>query len=249
MPMQPTRRDRWLALALLLAALLLAYLLLVHPWFTVPLQAIGQDITALQERQQRVQAQLRQQPQVTARLAQVRTVLQARPGFLPDATAESAAATLGTRMQEAVTAASQSSQSCSISNRTPMTGERSDSAYTRVGLQVRLRCGVDELASVLAALEEGAPRVFVENLNVLAQRYQQSPDETGTGLDVSFEVVGYLDPSAGADTPAAATPSGAARMQIGEGDSAADAPTQDLPADAAGEIGPTGEGQGGTDGV
>ncbi|HDX0883856.1 TPA: general secretion pathway protein GspM, partial [Stenotrophomonas maltophilia] len=32
--MPSARRDRWLALALLLAVLGLAYLLLVHPWFT-----------------------------------------------------------------------------------------------------------------------------------------------------------------------------------------------------------------------
>jgi len=219
MPMQPTRRDRWLALGLLLAMLLLAYLLFVHPWFTVPLQAIGQDITALQERQQRVKAQLQQQPEVTARLAEVRGALQSQPGFLTDITAESAAAALGTRVQEAVAAASQGQQSCSISNRTPMTGERSDSAYPRVALQVRLRCGVDELASALSQLENGTPRVFVENLNILAQRYQQSPDETGTGLDVSFELVGYLDPAATPD-PASAPAAGVARMDMEAGNMA-----------------------------
>ena len=58
---QPTtRRDRWLALALLIAVIGVAYLLLVHPWFTQPLRAIDADIAGLQERQQRVQAQLQQ---------------------------------------------------------------------------------------------------------------------------------------------------------------------------------------------
>ena len=49
MAMPPTRRDRWLALALLLAVIALAYLLLVHPWFTRPLLDINADITDLQE--------------------------------------------------------------------------------------------------------------------------------------------------------------------------------------------------------
>ena len=47
MPMPSARRDRWLALALLLAVLGLAYLLLVHPWFTQPLREIDADVAAL----------------------------------------------------------------------------------------------------------------------------------------------------------------------------------------------------------
>ena len=49
MPMPSARRDRWLALALLLAVLGLAYLLLVHPWFTQPLREIDADVAALRE--------------------------------------------------------------------------------------------------------------------------------------------------------------------------------------------------------
>ncbi len=201
MPMQPTARDRWLALALLLAVLALGYLLLVHPWFTVPWRAADQEIIALQERQQRVQAQLDQQPQVEARLSEVRDSLRQRPGFLSESTAEAAAAALGARMQEVVLTASPGNRACVVSNRTPMPDNRSDAAYPRVAIQVRLRCGVDEMATVLHALETGTPRLFVENLNLLAQRYQQSPDEAGTGLDASFELVGYLQPASAAGMP------------------------------------------------
>lgn len=201
MPMPPTARDRWLALALLLAVLALGYLLLVHPWFTVPWRAIDQEIIALQERQQRVQAQLDQQPQVQARLHEVRDSLRQRPGFLPESTAEGAAAALGARVQEVVLAASPGNRACVVSNRTPMPDNRSDAAYTRVAMQVRLRCGVDEMATVLHALGTGTPRLFVENLNLLAQRFQQSPDESGTGLDASFELVGYLQPASATTVP------------------------------------------------
>lgn len=217
MPMPPTARDRWLALALLLAVLALGYLLLVHPWFTAPWRAIAQDIAALQERQQRVQAQLDQQPQVEARLLEVREALRQRPGFLAESTAEGAAAALGARVQEVVLAASPGNRACVVSNRTPLPDNRSDAAYVRVAMQVRLRCGVDEMASVLHALETGTPRLFVEDLSLLAQRYQQSPDEAGTGLDVSFELVGYLPPGplqAPAPGPAAAAP---AAQQDGPG--------------------------------
>ena len=40
-------------------------------------------------------------------------------------------------------------------------------------VQVRLRCGNPQLAQVLHSLESGAPRLFVDNLNLIAQRFQQ----------------------------------------------------------------------------
>ncbi|MCS4231229.1 general secretion pathway protein M [Stenotrophomonas maltophilia] len=217
MPMQPTPRDRWLALALLLAVLALVYLLLVHPFFTVPWRAIDQDISALQQRQHRVQVQIDQRPEVSARLQQVQQALRERPGFLPEATAEAAAAALSSRVQDVVLSASPGNRGCVVSNRTPMPDNRSEASYTRVALQVRLRCGVDETASVLHALETGNPRLFVENLNMLAQRFQQSTDEAGTGLDVSFELIGYLQP--GSVDPGAAAAAGASPGD-GDGDGA-----------------------------
>jgi len=208
MAAQPTRRDRWLALALLLAAVALAYAVLVHPWLTQPLRAINADITALQERQQRIQAQLEQRAQIEQRLAEVRTALQGRPGFLREPTAESAAAALSSRLQDAVASASPGNRSCAISNRTPLPDTATAPQFARVAMQVRLRCGVPEMAAVLQTLETGTPRLFVENLTLLAQRFQQSPNESGTGLDASFELIGYLQPGASGD--AAGTAPGAA---------------------------------------
>ena len=78
-------------------------------------------------------------------------------------------------------------------------------------MQVRLRCGVAELATVLHSLETGSPRLFVDNLNLIAQRFQQSPNESGLGLDVSFELAGYLLPGAATD---AATPAPAAEPVV-----------------------------------
>ena len=65
MPDRPvSTRDRWLALGLLLGALALAYLLLVHPWFTQPMRALGSRIDTLQERELRIRRELEQAPQV-----------------------------------------------------------------------------------------------------------------------------------------------------------------------------------------
>lgn len=216
MAMPTTRRDRWLALALLLAVIALAYLVLVHPWFTRPLLAINTDISDLQERDQRVQAQLQQRGAVARGLQQAQAALAGRPGFLREATAESAAAALSSRLQDAVASASPGNRSCTISNRSPLQDTSADAVFPKVALQVRLRCGIPEMAAVLYTLETGSPRLFVNNLNLLAQRFQQSPNETGTGLDVSFELVGYLQPGGAAD-PVAPAPIGAALPADGSG--------------------------------
>ena len=123
-----------------------------------------------------------------------------RPGFLPETTPERATAGLVQRLETVVAHASPGNRSCAISNRSPLAEARPD-RFPRVTVQVRLRCGAPELASVLHALETGAPRMFVDNLNVLAQRYFFMPGQGGRGqsggLDVSFDLYGYIAPTAG----------------------------------------------------
>lgn len=203
--MAPVDRDRWLALGLLAAALALAYAVLIHPWWTVPMLEAEARIDSLQQRELRQRMQLRQAPLVRDRLAQVRQQLAGRPGFLPEASAELATVGLIQRLETAVAQASPGNRGCAITNRSPIT-EPSRERYTRVVVQVRLRCGTSELAAVLHSLESGTPRLFVGNLNVLAQRHffgaAGEPSGEG-GLDVSFDLYGYLQP--GARAPAAPT--------------------------------------------
>ncbi len=200
--MQPVAdRDRWLALGLLAAALALAYLVLVHPWWTVPMLAESERIDTLQQRELRARMQLQQAPQVQAALARARAQQQRSAGFLPESTAELATAGLIKRLETVVAEASPGNRACAIANRSPLT-EPGSERYVRVAVQVRLRCGVPETAAVLHALESGAPRLFVDNLNMLAQRYFAMADQAGQqgsgGLDVSFDLYGYLQPRADA---------------------------------------------------
>ncbi|UYC11497.1 type II secretion system protein GspM [Xanthomonas sp. CFBP 8445] len=207
MPVQVDKRDRWLALGLLLAALALGYLVLVHPWWTVPMREVDTQIQELQQRELRVRMQLQQAPQVAQRLQQAQRELATRPGFLRETSAELASAGLVQRLESAVATASPGNRSCAISNRSPLAADNRSDRFTRVAVQVRLRCGTPELAAVLHALESGTPALFIDNLNVMAQRYQLSPGESGNGLDVAFELAGYLRPNAMPAPPAAsATP-------------------------------------------
>ena len=193
-----SKRDRWLALGLLLGVVLLAYVVLVHPWWTVPMQEANAQIDSARERELVLRMQVKQAPQISQRLAQARAQLSRTPGFLPERSAELATASLVQRLETVVAQASPGKRSCEISNRSPLQ-ETSRDTYPKVTVQVRLRCGTPELASVLHALEGGTPRLFVGNLSVLGQRVYFNPGEGSAqgGLDISFDLYGYLQPSAG----------------------------------------------------
>lgn len=193
-----TRRDRWLALAILLAVLALAYLVLVHPWWTVPLLETGARIEALRERDLRARTGLQQAPEVRERLAAAREAAGSAPGFMSEANVQLATSALVQRLEQAVLQASPGNRSCAITNRQPMNQARQE-RFPRAAVLVRLTCGNSEIAAVLHSLESGSPRLFVDNLNLLAQRYQFGGGQgSGGGTDVSFELYGYLQPAPGA---------------------------------------------------
>lgn len=189
-------RERWLALGLLLLAIAVAYLVLVHPWWTRPMLALGDRIEALQERDLRARMVLARQPQVLERLQQAREESAGVPGFMAEGSLERAAASLTQHLELAVSEASPGNRSCAIVNRSPMTdaGQR----FPRAVVRVRMRCGMAELATVLHALESGSPRLFVDNLHLLAESYHgdSAGSLRGVGIDASFDLIGYVRPQA-----------------------------------------------------
>lgn len=189
-------RDRWLALAILAGLLALAYLVLVHPWWTLPMREVGERIDGLQQRDLRVRMELAQAPQVQERLAEVQEIAARVPGFMSERSTELATAALIARLETAVLEASPGNRSCAIRNRSPMTEPR-QGRFPRALVQVRLNCGNPELAAVLHSLESGSPRLFVDNLNVLAPRqvFGRGGGAQGSGLDITFDLYGYLQPA------------------------------------------------------
>ena len=192
-----SERDRWLALGLLLGVLALAYLLLVHPWWTAPMLETNDRIASLQQRELRARMQLKQAPAIADALRQAQQLQAGSPGFLPEATSELATAGLVQRLETVVAQASPGNRGCAISNRSPQESASRD-RFAKVTVQVRMRCGNPELAAVLHALESETPRLFVDNLNILAQGFFFLPGQNrgqGGGLDVSFDLYGYLRPT------------------------------------------------------
>ncbi|GAA4853762.1 type II secretion system protein GspM [Luteimonas vadosa] len=199
MPKIVPDRDRWLALGLLAGILLFGYLLLVHTWWTIPMLQLNERIEGLQERDLRVRMELRQAPAVRERLQAVQAQAARTPGFMSEGSVQLATAALVQRLETAVGEASPGNRSCAITNRSPLNDAPGQQSFPRAVVQVRLRCGNPELAAVLHSLESGAPRLFVDNLNILAQRSFFLPGQgplgnQGGGLDVSFDLYGYLQP-------------------------------------------------------
>ena len=198
-PLIPAARDRWLALALLLAVLGLLWLLLVWPLFGQPLQQANAELTQLQTRDARLRSLLGQKTLVEQRLA----ALAARgggSGFLVEPTAELATAGLIQPLEQVVSDASPGSRGCALVNRTPLGDEAQSGRYRRVTVQVRLRCGNAETLAVLHALQSARPSLFVDGLAITAQRYFAVPGSGQPqegGLDVNFNLYGYLRPGLG----------------------------------------------------
>lgn len=194
------KHDRWLALALLLAGLGLLYLLLLRPLFGVPLQAANARIADLQTRDARLRSLLQQKPQIEQRLTTLDTH-GGGPDFLTEPTAELATAALIQQLESVVGEASPGSRGCAIVNRTPLDdANQQGGRYRRVTVQVRLRCGNAETLAVLHALESARPYLFVDALGITAQRYFAVPGSAQPqegGLDVSFNLYGYLRPVVG----------------------------------------------------
>ncbi len=183
--------DRWRILAGVALALLAVYLVTVHWWFTAPMLDMGAQVTALRDEEQALRLQIAQRSELQGRLAQVRQFETANPGFLPESTRELASAGLVQRLQQVVANASPNPNACQITAQTP-TDMPTQEPFPRVMVQVRLRCGTGELAAVLHALESGSPQLFIDNLDMLSRRsYLATVGDTG-GLDVSFDLFGYL---------------------------------------------------------
>lgn len=192
--MTRTEPNRWYALLLLLGVLGLAYLLVLRPLFAVPLAEVEARIGDLQVRNARLRSLLLLRPQIEQRLADLDAE---GSGFLPQPSAELATAALVQQLEQVVGEASPGSRGCAIVNREPLADDRQQERYRRVTVQVRLRCGNAETLKVLHALESARPYVFVDDLQITAQRYFAVPGSNEPqegGLDVGFNLYGYLLP-------------------------------------------------------
>jgi len=187
--------GRLYALGLLVLALAVIYGVGLHWWWTAPMLAAEDRIEELRQQELQARIELRRKPVVEKRLAEVRRVEAANPGFLPEATVELAQAGLTQRINAQLDAVSPDHSACTIVQRTPTPWAGAAETYQRVVVQVRLQCGIAELAAVLHAFESGRPQLFIDNLNIINPHSFNA--DTGTvenaaALTVSFDLYGYI---------------------------------------------------------
>ena len=190
----PARDARTRGVLLIAVLVALAYFVGMHWWFTAPMLEMGGQLEELRHTELALRMESRQRPEIEKRLQQVQQFEAANPGFLPEANKELATAGLVQRLEQVVQAASPRPDACQITARTPADAVAGKEPYPRVVVQVRLRCGMGELAAVLHALESGSPQLFVDNLDVLSRRSYLAAGSEGGALDVSFDLFGYLAP-------------------------------------------------------
>ena len=187
--------GRLYALALLVIAIGLVYGVGLHWWWTAPMLAAEDRIEELRAQELQARMELRRKPVVEKRLAEVRRLEAANPGFLPEATVELAQAGLTQRINSQLDAVSPDHSSCTIVQRTPTPWAGAAETYQRVVVQVRLQCGIEQLAAVLHAFESGRPQLFIANLNIINPHSFNADTgavENAAALTVSFDLYGYI---------------------------------------------------------
>ncbi len=164
------------------------------------MRELGARIDSMQQRELRARMQLQQATPSPNACGRPRAG-SARAVVLREERAELATAGLVQRLETVVSQASPGNRSCAISNRTPTTTRQGQERFDRVVVHVRIRCGNTELASVLHALEGGTPSLFIDNLSIIAQGFFNLPGRRASqrdgGLDVEFDLYGYLRPAPG----------------------------------------------------
>jgi len=191
-----SRRDRVLALSLLVAALMLVYLLFVHWPLVVPHMQLRDELIELRDQEARFRAAAQQQPALQERLDEVAQAEARNPGFLPESSFDLATAALMQRLETVVGDVTSDTNRCQVVNKTPFKS-RTKERFERVTVKVRMRCEIEEFSAVLHEIEGGSPQLFVSELNIVARRptvTRRQPDQIVPRgyLDISFDLFGYL---------------------------------------------------------
>ena len=194
-------KGRYLALALLLAAVLIGYLLGVHWWFVAPHLDYAGQMSDLREQQLKFRETTAQRPQIERQLAEVLTFEKNNQAFLTDADANSAFSSLTQKLTQVVTMRAADATRCSISSKQPINLAQEE-LYLRVIAQVRMRCDMETFAHIVYDLENSNPYLFVDQLAIFKQaggggaafvaNSGGKSTVVGASLDIRFNLSGYL---------------------------------------------------------
>ena len=183
--------SRLTAILILVIVLLVVYLTCFH-WFILRHLEYGSEIAELSE-------QLGRYQRVAAQRTEYETLLQGLQErktdenlFLEGNDFNEAAAGLSERLSQMISI--QAEDNCQIVSRQPVR-PRVQERFERVTVNVRMRCGIEDLKKVLYALETGVPMVVADEVTIIkprSRRRRSSEPEVGQPLDIRFNMSGYL---------------------------------------------------------
>ena len=186
--------NRLAAILILVILGILVYLLCFH-WFILRHLEYNSEIADLA-------GQLGRFQRVAERRTDYETMLQALQErkadenlFLSGNDFNEAAAGMSERLSQMISV--QADDTCQIVSRQPVR-PRAQERFEKVTVNVRMRCGIEDLKKVLHSLETGVPMIIADEVTVIKPRSRrrragnQSEDQGGGLLDIRFNMSGYL---------------------------------------------------------
>ena len=186
------RDSRIAAILLLLLALLLAYFVLLHWWFVAPLQQVRSEMADLRDTHSRYAAAIAEKPALQQRLAALGAGQAASSAFLAADDPNTAAADLMQRVVDVV-ASHQPGGSCDVIQKMPVANPRADAndPYKKVAVSISLRCDIESVGSVMHALEQSTPYLFIDDIS-LYRNPVAAQKNAGAPIEVQFTLSGYI---------------------------------------------------------
>ena len=188
--------SRLTAILLLVIALILVYLAGFH-WFILRHLDYGREISDLSGQLGRFQRVAEQRGDYENLLQELQSRRSDDNLFLEGSDFNEAAAGMSEMLNQMISV--QADDSCQIVSRQPVR-PRVQERYEKVTVNVRMRCGIDDLRKILYSLETGVPMIIADEITVIKPRSRRrrpndsSPDSAM--LDVRFNMSGYLRESA-----------------------------------------------------
>jgi general secretion pathway protein M len=185
--------SRLTAILILVILLLVVYLTCFH-WFILRHLEFSEEIGDLSGQLGRYQRVAEQRTEYETLLQGLQDRKSDENLFLEGSDFNEAAAGMSERLSQMI--GIQAEDSCQIVSRQPVK-PRVQERFEKVTVNVRMRCGIEDLNKVLYALETGVPMVIADELTIIKPRARRrrsnaAQAEAGQPLDIRFNMSGYL---------------------------------------------------------
>lgn len=190
-------QGRTLAIGLTVVAVIMVYMAGFH-WFVLRHAGLSDRIGELERQIARFRATAAERPELEARLDELRRMRHDSALFLPEGDFNAAAAGLNRRLDEIREAEAEDPSLCQVTasqNQRPREPER----FTKVTVNVRMQCPLQDFTRILYNLENNVPLIFVDTLNIMQRSgsyRRRRGNDSEAFLDINFNMYGYLSEEA-----------------------------------------------------